>query len=503
MANLNAFPFDAIAENGVYDRSYSSDDFASFFGKFISNGIYAKIGNCLEVIANNNSMFVTVRDGAVFINGRARDWEDEQQVRLSNAHDAYDRYDLIVARLNMLERDITLHVVEGTASASPKVPEATRTADIYDLVLAQVRVKTGVTAIVQSDVTDMRSTSMCGFVSGLINQIDAESFFEQYHIAFNQEFAEYQANFEAWFETIRGVLGEDAVGELYNEFEAFKAEVNAVVPKFDLMMESKTVTFLSSGWVKDSANGYFKQTVTVEGLTELSTPVVSLNATGTKDEMIAQIAEWGKILTNQTSENKLTLIASSAITMDLSVSIRTTVDTDIDEFRTEMSELKKSVSDGKSAVASAITAKGVNTASDATFATMATNIENIKLTKTVTSGKLYLEKNAEFLGGTVSIGLTVPIKPTSIKCSIGDGNANEAEQRAWDFKLEGKRKGTTTWDVLASKRVIVPAGTVGKITDTFTVASSYYYSEFRATLFDRNRMDFGSYIIVTGEISAE
>lgn len=41
-------------------------------------------------------------------------------------------------------------------------------------------------------------------------------------------------------------------------------------------------------------------------------------------------------------------------------------------------ELKKSVSDGKSAVAGAITAKGVNTASDATFAQMATNIGAIK-----------------------------------------------------------------------------------------------------------------------------
>ena len=46
-------------------------------------------------------------------------------------------------------------------------------------------------------------------------------------------------------------------------------------------------------------------------------------------------------------------------------------------------ELKKSVSDGKGTVASAITAKGVSTAADATFATMATNIRNIQTNKTV------------------------------------------------------------------------------------------------------------------------
>lgn len=46
-----------------------------------------------------------------------------------------------------------------------------------------------------------------------------------------------------------------------------------------------------------------------------------------------------------------------------------------------MNELKKSVSDGKSSIASAITAQGVATASDATFNTMAENITKISTGK--------------------------------------------------------------------------------------------------------------------------
>lgn len=45
----------------------------------------------------------------------------------------------------------------------------------------------------------------------------------------------------------------------------------------------------------------------------------------------------------------------------------------------KMDELKKSVSDGKKSVASAITAKGVSTAADATFGTMAANIGKIRV----------------------------------------------------------------------------------------------------------------------------
>lgn len=47
--------------------------------------------------------------------------------------------------------------------------------------------------------------------------------------------------------------------------------------------------------------------------------------------------------------------------------------------QSEVEELKKSVSDGKTLVANAVTAKGVSTATDATFATMASNIGNIKV----------------------------------------------------------------------------------------------------------------------------
>ena len=50
-------------------------------------------------------------------------------------------------------------------------------------------------------------------------------------------------------------------------------------------------------------------------------------------------------------------------------------------IETAINELGKSVADGKSAIASAITSKGVNTAANAAFSTMANNIRNIVTTK--------------------------------------------------------------------------------------------------------------------------
>lgn len=57
---------------------------------------------------------------------------------------------------------------------------------------------------------------------------------------------------------------------------------------------------------------------------------------------------------------------------------RVSISDSINSLYGDMESLKKSVSDGKSAIASAITEKGVSTESDATFDTMASNIGNIQ-----------------------------------------------------------------------------------------------------------------------------
>ena len=77
------------------------------------------------------------------------------------------------------------------------------------------------------------------------------------------------------------------------------------------------------------------------------------------------------------------------ITGDVKVSTKGTLQSQIDEMSTKVDDCFTSVSDGKKAVASAITDKGVPTAQDAEFATMAANVRKIKTnptlqTKTVT-----------------------------------------------------------------------------------------------------------------------
>lgn len=72
----------------------------------------------------------------------------------------------------------------------------------------------------------------------------------------------------------------------------------------------------------------------------------------------------------------------------------------------EMTEVKKSVSDGKSAVASAITGMGVSTEPDATFDAMATNVLNISKDADADASNILSDKTA-YSGGKKITGTMV------------------------------------------------------------------------------------------------
>ena len=101
-------------------------------------------------------------------------------------------------------------------------------------------------------------------------------------------------------------------------------------------------------------------------------------------------------------------------------------------FKIDATELFQSVSDGKSAVAAAITDKGVETAADATFQQMADNIGQIETGSTIplanfsysvyTSDDIYFTNSSfEFVSATYGSSATVQVPINSlIAVTLGD-----------------------------------------------------------------------------------
>ena len=85
---------------------------------------------------------------------------------------------------------------------------------------------------------------------------------------------------------------------------------------------------------------------------------------------------------------------ASAITYTEDDGSKTTVQDKISELNSNLDSCFQSVSSGKSLIASAITDKGVTTASDATFETMATNISNISGINNISLTEVHAKKGS-------------------------------------------------------------------------------------------------------------
>lgn len=176
------------------DRKYNADDISSYFVKLISNGVFPNPSDNFKVVAKSE-LTVTVKAGFAFCNAKYAENTSDYDLTLDNADTTNPRIDRIVLRLNTSNREFTLAIIKGTPAAEPTAPEITRTSTIYDLCLAEIAVAANASSIATADITDKRgNTSLCGYVYGLIQQIDTTELFNQYNDAFETWFTNLQTN---------------------------------------------------------------------------------------------------------------------------------------------------------------------------------------------------------------------------------------------------------------------------------------------------------------------
>lgn len=147
------------------DRVYSAALLCRMMAKQIRDGIVHGDGNEMAVtVTDPPAMTVLVGTGTAMVQGRFCENDAALTLAVPAAHATYPRIDRVVVRLNASPgRTIDIVVKPGTAAPTPAAPALTRTAETWELSLAQVRVEAGATYIVAAKITDERAnTSLCG-----------------------------------------------------------------------------------------------------------------------------------------------------------------------------------------------------------------------------------------------------------------------------------------------------------------------------------------------------
>ena len=244
--------------DGAYDRTYNSDQISEMFEGLVTSGVYESVDDALIVKANTG-MTVTVGAGrAVMSSAKWLRNDSALSITLAAAHLTLARYSAIVIREEKSNRKITIVEKAGTAATSPEKPTMTNNYLYEEKCLAYIYVGAGVKTINQMDIQDTRANgNLCGWVTGLVQQVDTTDLFLQYYDAYDRQLASMiqwqaaqKAAFDAWYSTLTEQL------QISTHIKKFSKSVETTA-------EQAVFTLDMSGYTYEATDVIF---VTVNGL---------------------------------------------------------------------------------------------------------------------------------------------------------------------------------------------------------------------------------------------
>lgn len=203
--------FNAVeTSSGVYDRTYNAEDFASYFSKFISDGVFADPTDGLKVSAQSG-LKVTVKAGSAYIDGYYYELTEDTTLTIQVNSSSYVQTDSVVVRLDKVNRKMSLELKRNNTSVS-------RTSTVKELQLATIKKDVGSSSVSAADITDKRPyNDVCGFVTGVIQQISTSDLFSQFTAIFNE-----------WFDGIKGQLSQDVATSLQRQINDINTKLDTI-----------------------------------------------------------------------------------------------------------------------------------------------------------------------------------------------------------------------------------------------------------------------------------
>lgn len=266
--------FDSV--NG--DRTYNADQMSQYFDGLISNGVYANLGNSLAVTASGTDMLVSIGTGRAIINCKWLRNDSTMPLAITQAHATLPRYTAVIVKLDETNRLMTITTKDGTPAATPSQPTIDTTTE---LCLAMILVPAGSTQVIQSRVTDMRGTSKCLYVTGLITQLNTDNLFYQFSSAFNE-----------WFSVLSGHLSVNTFIKRFSKTVTLSTGSSTAIP-----LDMTNYTYHEEDIILVYVNGLraipgVDYTLDTSGSTPTVTPTATAVGTKVYIEVLKSVIGW-------------------------------------------------------------------------------------------------------------------------------------------------------------------------------------------------------------------
>lgn len=240
--------FNAIQqEDGTYDRVYNADQMSEQFEGLISDGVYESVGDAMIVEASSG-MQVQVKSGRMMIDSKWVKNDAAELLTINAAHVTLNRYTAVVVRLDLQARTIVITTKDGDNATTPVKPSLEDSQTVKEMCLAYVYVGRGVTEITQADIEDTRAdTNVCGWVTGIVQQVNTADLFLQWQTAYEKQMAQMQdwqerkqTQFDNWLTTLTDKLEVNTYIQEYQNTETVttsgseaSVSINVGIPDYD------------------------------------------------------------------------------------------------------------------------------------------------------------------------------------------------------------------------------------------------------------------------------
>lgn len=269
------------------DRVYNAEQMSSIFEGLITDGVYESVGNKLAV-QPSSGMTIQIASGRGWCKKHWFNNTTPYLMTLEASDVTLNRWCAVCIKVDTTDsvRTVTPTLKYSEFATTPVKPAAVNTETVKELILAYVYIKAGATDITASDITDTRANeALCGWVTGLIEQLSTATLFDQ-----------FTDIFYSWFNGLTDLINENTEAMLVSALPV-----------------SLVVTLTPEGWVNES--GVYKQTVTVTGMNDTK----SVIANPSKDSAGNYSASEVKCSGQSTNTLEFTAVSkpSEAISVDV------------------------------------------------------------------------------------------------------------------------------------------------------------------------------------------
>jgi hypothetical protein len=229
------------------DRVYNAEQMSSIFEGLITDGVYESVGNKCAV-QPNSGMTIQVASGRGWCKRHWFNNTTPHLMTLEASDVTLNRWCAVCIKADDTDsvRTVTPTLKYSEYATTPVKPVPENSETVKELILAYVYIKAGATEITASDIEDTRGNNeLCGWVTGLIEQLSTTTLFTQWESLFND-----------WFNNLQDLINENTETMLVGALPV-----------------SATVILTAEGWVADGDT--FKQSVGVSGMNETKSVIVT------------------------------------------------------------------------------------------------------------------------------------------------------------------------------------------------------------------------------------